>query len=343
MLLFCSNILAGFHSTQRNSCKWWSRKYQATARVFTGLIASQTTGNCGYAYAEKIKNCAWQKVSRGDNGFWEQGGVKNKFCSRGEVISSFEEFFLPSSNVSEENVEESEVKTGAAVFDENSHSIIIPNISGKIKLQKNNGYYSDLRFSIWRPNDDSVNLIEDETVDDSEILHKIAIKLTDKGLIFNGDLVDEDFKSKFKVVDDGKEIYVEFTEVSLKIAIDPNISLNDLAVQIEGDGAPDTESNVAKMIQNTDLSTTNDYKFSVYPNPAANFVNVEFLNSVSNATTNIRLYNLLGEEIQNIYNGNINKGKLKSLKIDISSLPIGTYLLLIDSGGKKLTKKIIKN
>ncbi|MCX8525871.1 T9SS type A sorting domain-containing protein [Chryseobacterium formosus] len=344
MLLFSNSVFAGWSTSERNSCKWWARKYHATARVFTGLPAVQTTGNCGYAYAEKIKNCAWQKASRGDNGVWAQGGVSNKFCSRGEVVTDFDQFFLPMVDDIEENIEESEITADATIFDPGSHTVVIPNISGKIKLVKNNGFYSDIRFSVWKPNDDNVNMVQDEKMDESEILSRLSIKLTDDGLIFKGDLVSEELKSKFTVVDNGREIYVVFNDVSLKIPVDSNIALEDIAVEIEGDGAPDTKSNMAKMSNSTDLAiSNNDFKFKVYPNPTSDFINIEYSNNQSSGQTNISIYSLSGVKMKDVFAEISNRGKSQSIKVDISSYPKGVYLILVDNNGKKLSKQIIKN
>lgn len=344
MLLISNSFFAGWSTSERNSCKWWARKYHATARVFTGLPAVQTTGNCGYAYAEKIKNCAWQKASRGDNGVWAQGGVSNKFCSRGEVVTDFDQFFLPMVDDTEENIEESEITADATIFDQGSHTVVIPNISGKIKLVKNNGFYSDIRFSVWKPNDDNVNMVQDETMDESEILNRLSIKLTDDGLIFKGDLVSDELKSKFNVVEDGREIYVVFNDVSLKIPVDSNIALEDIAVEIEGDGAPDTKSNIAKMSNNTDLAiSNNEYKFNVYPNPTSDFINVEFSNNHASGNTTIAIYNTSGTKMKDISTETKDRGSSRSIKVDISSYPKGIYFILVDSNGKKLTKQIIKN
>ncbi|WP_294208951.1 T9SS type A sorting domain-containing protein [uncultured Chryseobacterium sp.] len=344
ILVFSSSIYAGWSTSERKNCKWWNKKYHATARVFTGLFASQTTGNCGYAYAEKIKNCAWQKASRGDNGVWAQGGVNKRICSRGEVITLFDEFFLPQTDEAEETIEESEIKAAPSIFDEDSHAVAIPNINGKIRLKKNNGFYSDLRFSIWKPTDDTVNFIEDETMDDSEILHQITVKVTDNGLIFKGELVTEEIKSKFEVVNTGDEIYVVITGLTLKFPVDQSISLDEVSVQIEGDGAPDTKANAAKMSANTDLAVAkNEYQFNVYPNPTSDFITIDFSNNLSEGNTNIQIYNFSGKKVKDVYNGQVNRGNSKSLKIDLSSLPKGEYFILIDSNGKRLSKKIIKD
>ena len=74
--------------------------------------------------------------------------------------------------------------------------------------------------------------------------------------------------------------------------------------------------------------------FQVYPNPA----NEKFcIKSANQNIKNITLYNLIGEKI--IEQSNIST---KSLSVDVSELPNGTYLVLIESkSGIQITRKII--
>jgi uncharacterized protein YdeI (BOF family) len=244
----------------------------------------------------------------------------------------------------EDNIEESELKANPTVFDEDNHSIIISGISGTVKLQKENGFYSSMRFSIWKPNDDVANGVEDTSMDDSEVLHQLEIKVNDAGITLNGNLVSKELEKSFIVQDNGKEINVTFNDICVKVPIDPSISLDDLAVQIDGDGAPDTERNMAKIAKATDLSvSSNDFKLKIYPNPTTDFVTVDFLNNLSTGNTIIELYNATGEKVKEIYNNTVTKGNLKSIKVELSSLPKGNYFVLINSNGKKLYNQLIKN
>jgi hypothetical protein len=343
MLFISNSIFAGYSSNERSKCRWYAKKYATTARTFSGYPAVDHDGDCSTAFSQLIKYCVFQKVSRGIYGFWQQSSVSSKICSRGEVIKPFDEFFLPATKA-DDNIEESELKTNPTVFDEDNHSIIISGISGSVKLQKDNGFYSSMRFSIWKPADDEANGIEDTSMDNSKVLHQLEIKVTDEGVYFNGNLVTEELKKNFTIQDNGKEISVTFTDISVKVPIDSSISLDDLAVQIDGDGAPDTERNVAKMAKGTDVVLSkNDFKLKVYPNPSTNFITIDFANNLMTANTTIELYNATGEKVKDIYNNTITKGDLKSIKVDVSSLPKGNYFVLINSNGKKLYNQIIKN
>ncbi|QFG54506.1 T9SS type A sorting domain-containing protein [Chryseobacterium sp.] len=339
--LISASLFGGWRTNTRNKCKTFAKKYVAEARTFTGYPAIDRDASCSQAYAELIKYCAYQKVSNGPSGSWQLGGVNNNFCSRGETVSYFDQFFLPNASFNQ-NIEESDLKSDEVSFDEQNHSIIIPNISGYVKLSKNNGYYSNFRLSVWKPTDDIINEIADESMESSEVLHQFEVKVTDNGVYFNGNLVSDELKSKFKIHDDGRQTIVTFTDVTIEIPIDANVSLDELAVQMDGDGAPDTENNAAKMVSNTnDAVGKNEVLLKVYPNPAKNIVNIEFSNNFSNAAT-IDIFDIKGKKVHGVLNKKLTKEKgVSKLAIDSSLLTKGHYYILIESNGKKFTKQLI--
>ena len=72
--------------------------------------------------------------------------------------------------------------------------------------------------------------------------------------------------------------------------------------------------------------------FTAYPNPVKDKLNVRFVENITSAT----IYNILGQEV---IVKNINKTEDQ---IDMSHLPIGTYLVKVVSGSKTQTIKVIK-
>lgn len=342
MLLISNSILAGYSSNERSNCRWYAKKYATNARTFSGYPAWDHDGDCTSAYSQLIKYCVFQKVSRGVNGFWQQGAVSNRFCSRGEVVNSFDQFFLPNISTTQ-NIEESELSTDATIFDEENHIVKLTGISGKITLQKDNGYYSSMRFSIWKPSDDNVNFVEDTIMDSNEVLHQLELKVTDAGVFFNGNLVSDEITKQFDIVDDGKQIIVEFNDIALEVPIDREINIGDLALQIDGDGAPDTEENVAKVSKKTDLAIAKkEIIFNVFPNPANEIIYIEFKNDFLFENVSIELYNAKGVKLKDIYNDDLKQRESKSFKIDLTSYQKGNYFILINKNGKKLSKQFIK-
>ncbi|WP_298778472.1 T9SS type A sorting domain-containing protein [uncultured Polaribacter sp.] len=73
-------------------------------------------------------------------------------------------------------------------------------------------------------------------------------------------------------------------------------------------------------------------KFSVYPNPASEFVTI----SSELEVNKVEIFNLLGKRV-------ISKTILSTGNLDISSLSKGVYLMKLTSGDSVASKKLIKN
>lgn len=91
-------------------------------------------------------------------------------------------------------------------------------------------------------------------------------------------------------------------------------------------------------IYSSEMLSNKEYKtidFSIYPNPASEFINVK-LNNQSNENAQIRIYNNLGKlcKTKNI--------KSNQEKIDIQNLTRGIYLIKLETSNGTITKKIIK-
>lgn len=72
--------------------------------------------------------------------------------------------------------------------------------------------------------------------------------------------------------------------------------------------------------------------FTVYPNPVKNLLYVDAKQNISN----VAVYNLLGQQVL-FMNMNANKGQ-----VDVSHLPIGTYLVKVNTADAVQTIKVIK-
>ncbi len=74
---------------------------------------------------------------------------------------------------------------------------------------------------------------------------------------------------------------------------------------------------------------------TIYPNPTSNFITIS---TKENTISAIEIYNILGKEILKANTTNSNQ-----LKIDLSDLSSGIYLIkIIDSSGKSTLKKVVK-
>lgn len=81
------------------------------------------------------------------------------------------------------------------------------------------------------------------------------------------------------------------------------------------------------------VSTTNEndlVEIKLYPNPTSSFLNI----STVTENTLVKIYNMQG---QTVYNGEV-----KNNSLDVSNLPVGSYMLEIDFNNSKITKHFIK-
>ncbi|PHS68337.1 MAG: sporulation protein SpoOM [Flavobacterium sp.] len=91
-------------------------------------------------------------------------------------------------------------------------------------------------------------------------------------------------------------------------------------------------------LENVVLGNNNNQlteNITIYPNPTSNFITIS---TKENTISAIEIYNVLGKEILKVNTTNSNQ-----LKIDLSDLSSGIYLIkIIDSSGKSTLKKVVK-
>jgi PKD repeat protein len=80
---------------------------------------------------------------------------------------------------------------------------------------------------------------------------------------------------------------------------------------------------------------------SLYPNPTHNTLTIPMVIPQSN-TLNITLYNILGQQVQQVYATSINKG-LQLITVDTGNLASGVYSLRFEYAGQVIVKKFMKD
>lgn len=96
----------------------------------------------------------------------------------------------------------------------------------------------------------------------------------------------------------------------------------------------------------SDLQSSEDYLLKknytllIYPNPISNTGKIKFDYPISNYVS-LRIYNMKGQLVQSVFNGNIKKGENEFL-IHTNMLPNGVYLIKAQLNQQYLVKKIIK-
>lgn len=84
----------------------------------------------------------------------------------------------------------------------------------------------------------------------------------------------------------------------------------------------------------------NNINFNMYPNPTEGNTIISF-NLSENKETAITVYDVLGKEIANVYNGNLNAGEHQYSIADKTKLSSGIYFIKLTIGGESFTKKLI--
>jgi hypothetical protein len=83
-----------------------------------------------------------------------------------------------------------------------------------------------------------------------------------------------------------------------------------------------------------DIDTELDAKVVVYPNPTKNDLNIH---SSLGAIDHVKVSSLLGETVFEEFSNSTN------ITLSMEAFPSGIYLLQIDSNGKSIRRKVIKN
>lgn len=107
-----------------------------------------------------------------------------------------------------------------------------------------------------------------------------------------------------------------------------------------GNGAPKLKpvySSLAAGIEDAKIAQN----FLCYPQPANGSFTLSFMANRDLEEAKIELYDLLGQQINTIYTGNISRGDTYEKNIDASHLPEGVYLLQLSDKNNKQTIKII--
>jgi hypothetical protein len=77
-----------------------------------------------------------------------------------------------------------------------------------------------------------------------------------------------------------------------------------------------------------------------YPNPFNPSTVIEFVVPLSGHAT-MKVYNVLGQEVATLFDGNAEAGRINSTRFDASSLPSGLYFYTLKSAGASETKRML--
>jgi hypothetical protein len=78
---------------------------------------------------------------------------------------------------------------------------------------------------------------------------------------------------------------------------------------------------------------------TVYPNPVSKTANIEF-NLNGKAQVNVAVYDMLGREITNLFDGEMNSGR-QNIRMDVSGMSKGMYFVRLRFNDEIITKKVM--
>jgi flagellar hook assembly protein FlgD len=78
----------------------------------------------------------------------------------------------------------------------------------------------------------------------------------------------------------------------------------------------------------------------VYPNPTSNNATLEFTTASDVKDAKVKIYNISGKLMKTIRKGNLPGGK-HSLRLDLSELPVGNYIMSLEAGASSGVSKFV--
>jgi PKD repeat protein len=132
----------------------------------------------------------------------------------------------------------------------------------------------------------------------------------------------------------------ETVSIPLNIANKPNVRMKFTFTSGEGNNLYIDDINISSPTGINSQAISDNLDLTVYPNPSAGDVTVYF-NLLGKADTDLRLYDIVGKEVTQLYNGNFMQGQ-NQFTINRSQLPApGVYLLQLTVDGNRFTKRIV--
>jgi hypothetical protein len=95
----------------------------------------------------------------------------------------------------------------------------------------------------------------------------------------------------------------------------------------------------ARNITQREVQTVNE-KFSAYPNPFSNKVNVSF-KAEEEGPVNVSVYDMNGKLVSTAYDGIVQKGSVKQIEIKTDRLPAGIYLFNLKTPSGVVQRKLV--
>lgn len=217
------------------------------------------------------------------------------------------------------------------------NTVILKDLRIKLSSPMNTTVFNDFKVIVWMPSDDEANMIEDSTIDQSEILLYNRVFIKDNEFQIEGDLFT---MSDFLVKYENGYINVSYIGGTKKIEYDSSIPQEKIALTTMGDIDEDQNEAFRAILQTSQESELGN-KVITFPNPTSNSLELSFT-AQDDTTVEYGIYNLQGKSvIPNKIKKLFRNEKMQDL-FDLSYLSAGSYYLFFRNGENKVLKAIIK-
>ncbi|MCB0515316.1 MAG: T9SS type A sorting domain-containing protein [Bacteroidetes bacterium] len=92
----------------------------------------------------------------------------------------------------------------------------------------------------------------------------------------------------------------------------------------------DNTDNTENIVEINKLEEDNNINFVAYPNPAADKLNIAFKVD-TDVRTNISLYNMQGQQLQQIFNQKVPANSPQNISLELGEIPSGVYILQLST------------
>jgi hypothetical protein len=335
---------AGWNTEKRNRCWPWSNKYVASAHLLWWRCGAgwdnNRNANCSgvSAYVGRYWGCCSKKSEAyaQSNGGGQWGWVSIQ-CS-GVSGAPFSDLLAdaeltaaaPAPGEEDESALNQDCNTNATF---GPSEVVLDDLAITLSSAAGTTQNNTVTVAAWLPVD-VAGASEEDTYDDSKAIAYGTVSLKDGILHITGSVFSAD---DFTVTTstDGK-IVATYVGGSKTIPIPASVDMEGVAVHTGGD-IKEEEAGLMKKLMEAQSNGAATLK--LYPNPATSGLQLSLEQSTA-SDVSIGIYDIAGKKVKAL--DVILQNGAADLKIDITTLPAGTYFVLVKGTDLKLVQQFTK-
>ena len=349
MLSVTSGLYAGWSTTTRSKCHWWSHRFASDGHISTFHCGWQYSyshsSGCDNALVDFTRNwcCNANATVHAQSNWGGQWGYFYGACSMGGQMFSdlFTELAPDGGDGSQDDPGYSPGRNEAQSIPNlddptGSHVVSISGISISLSSDVNDPKDNTYTLAIWQPQDDTING-EDTVYAASKAIVTGTVSILGGKVTVSGDLFTQ---GDFQVQNNGQIVMVNYVGGDKTVQIDAQTNIDNLAVSGIGDIGDNQQAKFSQAVNTNNGVVSGDIYFNAFPNPVSNVLNLTF-KSQKTTTISVSVYDATGKLVMQKNDIGINNGITNS-SINTNSLAAGQYFILAEGKGIKVIKQITK-